>query len=45
MGYINIPKFDKICKFKYTYSDLDVCNFCVPQNANNLNMISCMFVG
>jgi hypothetical protein len=32
MGYTKITLSNKICRFKNTYSDLDVCHFCLAQN-------------
>jgi hypothetical protein len=42
MDYTKIKKYDKICIFKYTYSDLDICHFCVVQDTNYLNKIFCI---
>jgi hypothetical protein len=36
---------DKFVNLKYTYSDLDVCYFCVAQITKYLNMIFYTFVG
>jgi hypothetical protein len=44
IAYTKITKSDKICRFKYTYSDLDACHFCIAQYTKYLNMIFCMFV-
>jgi hypothetical protein len=37
----NLTKFVDL---KYMYSDLDVCHFCVAQNAKYLNKIFCTLV-
>jgi hypothetical protein len=45
VAYTKIKKLTKFVDLKYTYSDLEVCHFCVSQNIKYLHKIFCMVVG